>query len=74
MSSSGSFGVSESNGGIEGEIRKAGLDWAEMEGLFCQQAPSVIPATKYSLSPNNGTETEPLRKSRESTEVSYRIK
>lgn len=44
----------------------ADLDWAEMEGLFCQQAPPMIPAT-YSTSCGTGADVE--RRRREPTEI-----
>lgn len=46
----------------------ADLDWAEMEGLFCQQVPPMIPAnTTCSNNLGNGVDTDKRR--REPTEV-----
>lgn len=43
------------------------LDWAEMEGLFCQQVPPMVPPTTYSSLCGTGIDTE--RRRREPTEV-----
>ncbi|XP_031785571.1 cell division control protein 12 isoform X2 [Nasonia vitripennis] len=46
----------------------ADLDWAEMEGLFCQQVPPMIPAnTTCSNNLGNGVDTDKRR--REPTEI-----
>ncbi|XP_074112850.1 FH2 domain-containing protein formin 3 isoform X1 [Cotesia typhae] len=45
----------------------ADLDWAEMEGLFCQQAPPILPPTTYTLSSGTGQDTE--RRRREPMEI-----
>lgn len=45
----------------------ADLDWAEMEGLFCQQAPPILPPATYTLSSGTGQDTE--RRRREPMEV-----
>lgn len=42
-------------------------DWAEMEGLFCQQAPPMVLPANYSISYGTGTDVE--RRRREPTEV-----
>lgn len=45
----------------------ADLDWAEMEGLFCQQMPPMLPQTScYS---SNGVGADAERRRREPTEV-----
>lgn len=46
----------------------ADLDWAEMEGLFCQQIPPVAPPTASTSSIGSGVESDKRR--REPTEVS----
>lgn len=46
----------------------ADLDWAEMEGLFCQQVPPVAPPTASTSSIGSGVESDKRR--REPTEVS----
>jgi len=46
----------------------ADLDWAEMEGLFCQQVPPMVPPTTYS-STCTGVDAE--RRRREPTEVAF---
>lgn len=45
----------------------ADLDWAEMEGLFCQQAPPIVPPAACST--NHGAGTDADRRRREPTEV-----
>ncbi|GAB1862380.1 FH2 domain-containing protein 1 [Camponotus japonicus] len=45
----------------------ADLDWAEMEGLFCQQAPPLIPPATCSSSCGIGVDVE--RRRREPTEI-----
>ncbi|XP_071572606.1 uncharacterized protein Form3 isoform X2 [Temnothorax nylanderi] len=45
----------------------ADLDWAEMEGLFCQQAPPMVPPATYSTSCGTGADAE--RRRREPTEI-----
>ncbi|XP_011504176.1 PREDICTED: cell division control protein 12 [Ceratosolen solmsi marchali] len=46
----------------------ADLDWAEMEGLFCQQVPPMIPVnTTYSNNFGNGVDTD--RRRREPMEI-----
>ncbi|KAL6253627.1 hypothetical protein P5V15_015933 [Pogonomyrmex californicus] len=45
----------------------ADLDWAEMEGLFCQQAPPMVPPTTFSTSCGTGADVE--RRRREPTEI-----
>ncbi|XP_012230972.2 uncharacterized protein form3 [Linepithema humile] len=45
----------------------ADLDWAEMEGLFCQQVPPMVPPTTYSSSCGTGVDAE--RRRREPTEI-----
>ncbi|XP_012532243.2 uncharacterized protein LOC105834370 isoform X1 [Monomorium pharaonis] len=45
----------------------ADLDWAEMEGLFCQQVPPMVPPATYSISCGTGADTE--RRRREPTEI-----
>lgn len=46
----------------------ADLDWAEMEGLFCQQMPPMLPSTTLSASySSSGVDTE--KKRREPSEV-----
>lgn len=51
----------------------ADLDWAEMEGLFCQQAPPIVPANSTcSNNSVNGAEADKRR--REPTEVSVLYK
>ncbi|XP_032684457.1 uncharacterized protein LOC116850364 [Odontomachus brunneus] len=45
----------------------ADLDWAEMEGLFCQQAPPMIPPATYASSYGIGVDAE--RRRREPTEI-----
>ncbi|XP_011172206.2 uncharacterized protein LOC105204716 [Solenopsis invicta] len=45
----------------------ADLDWAEMEGLFCQQAPPMVPPATYSTSCGTGVDAE--RRRREPTEI-----
>ncbi|XP_014467206.1 PREDICTED: uncharacterized protein LOC106740555 [Dinoponera quadriceps] len=45
----------------------ADLDWAEMEGLFCQQAPPMVPPTTCASSYGIGVDTE--RRRREPTEI-----
>ena len=47
----------------------ADLDWAEMEGLFCQQGPPIVPTTTVTASCGQGIETE--RRRREPTEVIF---
>lgn len=47
----------------------ADLDWAEMEGLFCQQVPPVAPPTASTSSIGSGVESDKRR--REPTEVSH---
>lgn len=42
-------------------------DWAEMEGLFCQQAPPMVLPANYSISYGTGTDVE--RRRREPTEI-----
>lgn len=44
----------------------ADIDWAEMEGLFCQQVPPVLPATSCS---SYGGNSDAERRRREPTEV-----
>lgn len=45
----------------------ADLDWAEMEGLFCQQVPPILPPTTCSSNFGPGLDAE--RRRREPTEV-----
>lgn len=45
----------------------ADIDWAEMEGLFCQQVPPMIPAA---LCSSYGASSDAERRRREPTEVS----
>ncbi|KAL0113000.1 hypothetical protein PUN28_012320 [Cardiocondyla obscurior] len=45
----------------------ADVDWAEMEGLFCQQVPPMVPPTTYSTSFGTGIDVE--RRRREPTEI-----
>ena len=45
----------------------ADLDWAEMEGLFCQQMPPILPLTTCSSNYGPGVDSE--RRRREPTEV-----
>ncbi|XP_011866481.1 PREDICTED: uncharacterized protein LOC105561273 [Vollenhovia emeryi] len=45
----------------------ADLDWAEMEGLFCQQVPPMVPPAIYSTSCGTGVDVE--RRRREPTEI-----
>ncbi|XP_076235576.1 FH2 domain-containing protein formin 3 isoform X2 [Calliopsis andreniformis] len=45
----------------------ADIDWAEMEGLFCQQVPPMLPAATYSSS--YGTNSDAERRRREPTEI-----
>ncbi|XP_018405882.1 PREDICTED: uncharacterized protein LOC108782187 isoform X1 [Cyphomyrmex costatus] len=45
----------------------ADLDWAEMEGLFCQQAPPIVLSANYSTSCGTGVDVE--RRRREPTEI-----
>lgn len=45
------------------------IDWAEMEGLFCQQVPPMLPTTSSASS--YGTNPDVDRRRREPTEVSY---
>ncbi|XP_057321996.1 uncharacterized protein LOC130665560 [Microplitis mediator] len=45
----------------------ADLDWAEMEGLFCQQAPPILPPATYTSSSGTGLDTE--RRRREPMEI-----
>ncbi|XP_011152521.2 uncharacterized protein LOC105191081 [Harpegnathos saltator] len=45
----------------------ADLDWAEMEGLFCQQAPPMVPPATYASSCGTGVDAE--RRRREPTEI-----
>ncbi|XP_033218569.1 uncharacterized protein LOC117173991 isoform X2 [Belonocnema kinseyi] len=45
----------------------ADLDWAEMEGLFCQQMPPILPPT--TCSSNFGTGVDAERRRREPTEI-----
>lgn len=47
----------------------ADLDWAEMEGLFCQQVPPIITTTTVSAPTGPGIENEKRR--REPTEVRF---
>ncbi|KAF3420633.1 hypothetical protein E2986_02387 [Frieseomelitta varia] len=44
----------------------ADIDWAEMEGLFCQQVPPVLPATSCS---SHGGNSDAERRRREPTEI-----
>ncbi|XP_018047518.1 PREDICTED: uncharacterized protein LOC108686621 isoform X2 [Atta colombica] len=43
------------------------LDWAEMEGLFCQQVPPMVLSASYSTSYGTGVDIE--RRRREPTEI-----
>ncbi|XP_054009091.1 uncharacterized protein LOC128893568 isoform X1 [Hylaeus anthracinus] len=45
----------------------ADIDWAEMEGLFCQQVPPMLPAASCSSSYGNNSDAE--RRRREPTEI-----
>jgi len=45
----------------------ADLDWAEMEGLFCQQVPPIVSPAIYSTSYGSGIDAE--RRRREPMEV-----
>ncbi|XP_043277907.1 uncharacterized protein form3 [Venturia canescens] len=45
----------------------ADLDWAEMEGLFCQQAPPIVPPAACSTNHTHGTDAD--RRRREPTEI-----
>jgi len=49
----------------------ADLDWAEMEGLFCQQVPPMVPPSTCSSSCGTGADAE--RRRREPTEVNFSI-
>ncbi|XP_061931495.1 uncharacterized protein LOC107998165 isoform X3 [Apis cerana] len=44
----------------------ADIDWAEMEGLFCQQVPPVLPAASCS---SHGTNSDAEKRRREPTEI-----
>ncbi|KZC06411.1 FH2 domain-containing protein 1, partial [Dufourea novaeangliae] len=46
----------------------ADIDWAEMEGLFCQQVPPMLPATSF-CSSSYGASSDAERRRREPTEI-----
>nr|XP_031825302.1 uncharacterized protein LOC116423815 [Nomia melanderi] len=46
----------------------ADIDWAEMEGLFCQQVPPMLPASS-SCSANYGVNSDAEKRRREPTEI-----